>query len=321
MEWVDRFRGQFDGEWDKYREDTLERQEKLGVVPPDTQLTVRSEGLPAWDDLSAGQKQIYARMMEVFDGYAAHCDHEMGRIIDAVKQMPGADNTSFIYIVGDNGASAEGGIEGSINENLFFNGFPEKWQDNLKHIDDLGGPKFFNHFPSAWAHAMCTPFQWTKQVASHFGGTRNPMVVSYPARIKAKSPRVLNNSWTISAVVDVPDKGEGMIVTHGGMPGGYGCIFATAGPRSCTTSWTSTAPPSPAQSPCPRARRNSWSTVCTTASPASLPRAGNSRLSRRSRFCCSDGKTRSVFTGHGLPRLERTGPTRHSENGCGRFWL
>src|SRR5262245_21770247 len=123
-------------------------------------------------------------MMEVFAGYSAHCDHEMGRVIDAVKQLPGADNTIFVYIVGDNGASAEGGIEGSINENLFFNGFPEKWEDNLKAIDDLGGPKYFNHFPSAWAHAMCTPLQWTKQIASHFGGTRNPMVVSWPAKIK-----------------------------------------------------------------------------------------------------------------------------------------
>ena len=122
--------------------------------------------------------------MEVFAGYAAHVDHHMGRIIDAVKQMPNADNTIFVYIVGDNGASAEGGLEGSLNENLFFNGFPEKWEDNLKHIDEIGGPKWFNHFPSAWAHAMNTPFQWTKQVASHFGGTRNPMIISWPAKIK-----------------------------------------------------------------------------------------------------------------------------------------
>jgi arylsulfatase len=108
----------------------------------------------------------------------------MGRIVDAVRQLPGADNTIFIYIAGDNGASAEGGIEGSVNENLFFNGISEKWQDNLKAIDELGGPKHFNHFPSAWAHAMDTPFQWTKQVASHFGGTRNPLIISGPARIK-----------------------------------------------------------------------------------------------------------------------------------------
>src|SRR5215475_6928765 len=133
-EWADKFKGQFDGGWDKYREQTLARQKKLGVVPQDTKLTERSVGLPAWDALNDGQKKIYARMMEVFAGYSANCDYEMGRIIDAVKQLPDADNTIFFYIVGDNGASAEGGIEGSVNENLFFNGFPEKWQDNLKAI-------------------------------------------------------------------------------------------------------------------------------------------------------------------------------------------
>jgi arylsulfatase len=183
-EWIDRFKGQFDAGWDVYREQTLARQKTLGVVPADTELTARSEGLPAWDSLHADQKRLYARMMEVYAGYAAHCDHEMGRIVEAVKQLPDADNTIFLYLVGDNGASAEGGLEGSVNENLFFNGIPERWQENIKAIDDLGGPKYFNHYPSAWAHAMSTPFQWTKQVASHFGGTRNPMVVSWPSRIK-----------------------------------------------------------------------------------------------------------------------------------------
>jgi arylsulfatase len=185
-EWIDKFKGKFDGGWDKYREETLERQKKLGVVPKDTKLTERSKGLPAWDSLNADQKRLYARMMEVFAGYAAQCDYELGRVVDACKQLPGADNTIFIYIAGDNGASAEGGLEGSLCENMFFNGFPEKWQDNLKAIDELGGPKHFNHFPASWAHAMNTPFQWTKQVASHFGGTRNPMIISWPARIKEK---------------------------------------------------------------------------------------------------------------------------------------
>jgi len=184
--WIEQFKGKFDSGWDAYREQVLERQKKLGVVPKDTKLTTRSKGLPAWDTLNADQKRLYARMMEVFAGYAAQCDHELGRVIDACKQLPGADNTIFIYIAGDNGASAEGGIEGSLCENMFFNGFPEKWQDNLKAIDELGGPKHFNHFPSAWAHAMNTPFQWTKQVASHFGGTRNPMIISWPKRIKDK---------------------------------------------------------------------------------------------------------------------------------------
>ncbi|WP_422927392.1 arylsulfatase [Singulisphaera sp. PoT] len=185
-DWIDKFRGKFDMGWDKYREETFERQKKLGVIPPDARLTARSQGLPAWDSLEAGQKKVYARMMEVFAGYGAHVDHHMGRVVEAIKQLPGAENTLFIYIAGDNGSSAEGGIEGSVNENLFFNGVPEKWQDNLKVIDELGGPKHFNHFPSAWAHAMDTPFQWTKQVASHFGGIRNPMIISWPAKIKDK---------------------------------------------------------------------------------------------------------------------------------------
>jgi arylsulfatase A-like enzyme len=184
QDWINKFKGKFDMGWDKYREETIERQKRLGVIPADTKLTARSEGLPAWDSLNADQKRLYAHMMEVFAAYGAHCDYHMGRIIDAVKQLPDADNTIFIYIAGDNGASAEGGIEGSVNENLFFNGFPEHWQDNLKVIDELGGPKHYNHFPAAWAHAMDTPFQWTKQVASHFGGTRNPMIISWPARIK-----------------------------------------------------------------------------------------------------------------------------------------
>jgi arylsulfatase A-like enzyme len=185
-EWIDKFKGKFDGGWDNYREETLARQKKLGVVPNDTQLTVRSKGLPAWDSLNADQKRLYARMMEVFAAYGAHCDHELGRVVEAAKALPDSDNTLIIYIAGDNGASAEGGLEGSLCENLFFNGFAEKWQDNIKVIDELGGGKHFNHFPSAWAHAMNTPFQWTKQVASHFGGTRNPMIISWPACIKDK---------------------------------------------------------------------------------------------------------------------------------------
>jgi arylsulfatase len=182
-EWIDRFKGQFDMGWDRYREDTLRRQKQLGVVPANAKLTPRPAGLPAWDSLNADQKRLYARMMEVFAGYGAHVDYEVGRVLDAVTKLPDADNTLVIYIVGDNGASAEGGIEGSVNENAFFNGVSENWQENIKVIDELGGPKHFNHFPSAWAWAMNAPFQWTKQVASHFGGTRNPMIVSWPAKI------------------------------------------------------------------------------------------------------------------------------------------
>ncbi|TPX02805.1 sulfatase-like hydrolase/transferase, partial [Schumannella luteola] len=182
-EWIERFRGRFDEGWDAYRAQTIERQKARGVIPTDTDLTERSHGLPAWDELNDDQKRLYARMMEVFAAYGAHVDHHMGRVIDAVKALPDADNTIIIYIAGDNGSSAEGGLEGSLCENLFFNGISEHWEDNILAIDELGGPKHFNHFPSAWAHAMNTPFQWTKQVASHFGGTRNPMIISWPERI------------------------------------------------------------------------------------------------------------------------------------------
>jgi arylsulfatase A-like enzyme len=185
-EWIDRFKGQFDMGWDRYREMTFARQKQLGVIPADAKLTPRPAGLPAWESLNGDQKRLYSRMMEVFAGYGAHVDHEVGRVLDAVAKLPDADNTLIIYIVGDNGSSAEGGVEGSINENAFFNNISETWQDNIKVIDELGGPKHFNHFPAGWAWAMDTPFQWTKQIASHFGGTRNPVIVSWPAKITDK---------------------------------------------------------------------------------------------------------------------------------------
>ena len=185
-EWIDKFKGQFDMGWDRYREMTLERQKKLGVVPADTKLTARPPSLPAWDSLNADQKRLYARMMEIFAGFGAQIDYEVGRVLDAVAALPDADNTLTIYIVGDNGSSAEGGLFGETNEIAAFNGVFEDWKDVLKHIDELGGPKYYNHFPAGWAWAMDTPFQWTKQIASHFGGTRNPMIVSWPAKITDK---------------------------------------------------------------------------------------------------------------------------------------
>jgi arylsulfatase A-like enzyme len=185
-EWIDKFKGQFDMGWDKYREQTLERQKRLGVVPSDTKLTARPDSLAAWDSLSADQKRLYSRMMEVFAAFGAHIDFEMGRVLDAVAALPDADNTLIIYILGDNGASAEGGLDGMTNEIAGFNGVFEPIEGELKVIDELGGPKHYNHFPAAWAHAMDTPFQWTKQIASHFGGTRNPLVISWPAKIKER---------------------------------------------------------------------------------------------------------------------------------------
>jgi arylsulfatase len=185
-EWLDKFKGQFDMGWDRYREVTLERQKKLGVVPPETKLTPRPESLPAWDSLKPDQKRLYARMMELFAGFGAHVDYEMGRVLDAVAALPDADNTLVIYILGDNGSSAEGGLDGIANEIAAFNGVFEPIDVTLKLIDELGGPKHYNHFPAGWAWAMDAPFQWTKQIASHFGGTRNPVVLSWPARIKEK---------------------------------------------------------------------------------------------------------------------------------------
>src|SRR5882724_2630096 len=185
-EWIDKFKDQFDIGWDKYREQTLERQKKLGVVPAETKLTARPESLAAWDSLNPNQKRLYARMMEVFAGFGAQIDYEMGRVLDALAALPDADNTLIIYILGDNGSSAEGGLDGVTNEIAGFNGVFEPLEGELKVIDELGGPKYYNHFPAGWAHAMDTPFQWTKQIASHFGGTRNPMVISWPAKIKEK---------------------------------------------------------------------------------------------------------------------------------------
>ena len=186
-EWIDKYKGQFDQGWDKVREETLTRQIKLGAVPPNTQLTKRPAAIPAWDSLSADQKRLYARMMEVYAGYLAYADHQIGRLIDAVQESGQLDNTLVIYIQGDNGASAEGSLQGTTNEVATAgNGVQESMPFLLSMIDELGGPKGYNHYPVGWAHAMDSPMQWTKQVASHFGGTRNGLAISWPARIKDK---------------------------------------------------------------------------------------------------------------------------------------
>jgi len=185
-EWLDKYKGQFDMGWDKYREQTFERQKKLGVIPKDTILTPRPKSLPAWDSLNADQKKLYSRMMEIFAAYGAHVDYEVGRVLDYVHTLPDADNTLIIYVVGDNGSSAEGGIEGCMNETAIFNGHSATYDEILPYINELGTEKHFNHFTAEWAWAMNTPFQWTKQVASHLGGVRNPLIISWPAKLKAK---------------------------------------------------------------------------------------------------------------------------------------
>ena len=183
-EWIEKFEGQFDQGWDEVRSETLARQKELGVVPTGTKLTERSKGIRPWSELNVKEKEVYARMMEVYAGALSHADHQFGNIITAIDEMGELDNTLVIYIQGDNGASAEGSPDGLLNEMTFFNNIEVPFEEVYKRIDDLGGPMTFNHYPIGWAHAMDTPFQWTKQVASHFGGTRNGMVMSWPKKIK-----------------------------------------------------------------------------------------------------------------------------------------
>jgi arylsulfatase len=183
-EWIEKYKGQFDGGWDKLREETLARQVALGVVPKGTKLTPRPAEIPAWDSLTADQKRLFARQMETFAGFAEHTDFEIGRLVEAIRDMGEMDNTLIFYIAGDNGASAEGGPDGSYNEMLALNGIVSDVSSQLGHIDEWGGPNTFPHYAVGWAHAGDTPFQWTKQVASHFGGTRNGMVIHWPKGIK-----------------------------------------------------------------------------------------------------------------------------------------
>jgi arylsulfatase len=184
-EWIAKFKGQFDQGWDKVREETLARQIKQGVVPEGTKLSERPKEIPAWDSLTADQKKLYAHMMEVYAGCLAYCDSNIGRVIQGVEDTGELDNTLIIFIMGDNGASGEGTLQGLSNEvGVAGNGVEESIPYLLSVMDDLGGPLTYNHYPVGWAHAMDSPFQWTKQVASHFGGTRNGLVISWPKRIK-----------------------------------------------------------------------------------------------------------------------------------------
>ena len=185
QEWIDKYEGKFDGGWDVYREETLARQIELGVVPEGTELASKPEDIRDWDDLSDDEQTLFARQMEVFAAFAEHTDNEVGRLYDAIEDLGEADNTLFIYILGDNGSSAEGGLTGTFNEMIVLNGLPDPIEDQLERLDDFGGPLAYGHFHAGWAHATNTPFQWTKQVASHYGGTRNPLVVHWPDGIDA----------------------------------------------------------------------------------------------------------------------------------------
>lgn len=192
-EWIAKYKGKFDDGWDKYREDTLKRQIELGVVPEGTKLAPKPKDIRDWNTLSDDERRLYARQMEVFAAFAEHTDYEIGRLVQAIEDMGELDNTLVIYIFGDNGASAEGGLTGTFNEMIVLNALPDTVEDQLKRLDDLGGPMAYGHFHAGWAVAANTPLQWTKQVASHYGGTRNPMVVHWPKGISSKGE--LRSQW------------------------------------------------------------------------------------------------------------------------------
>src|SRR5690349_4314872 len=187
-EWIDRYRGQFDGGWDALRDEIFARQKALGVIPADAELTARPQEIPAWDDMPAELRPVLVRQMEVYAAFLAHTDHHVGRLVDALDELEVLDDTLVYYIIGDNGASAEGTVNGSFNETFIFNGaaFLETPEFMASKIDDFGGPAAYNHYAVGWAHAMDTPYQWTKQVASHWGGTRNGTIVHWPNGFAAR---------------------------------------------------------------------------------------------------------------------------------------
>lgn len=200
-EWADKYNGKFDAGWDKLREETFERQKKLGVIPPDSQLTKRPKEIPAWDDMPEDMKPVLRRQMEVYAGYMEYTDFHVGRLLDSLEKLEILDDTLVYYIIGDNGASAEGTLNGTYNEMLNFNGLAalETPEFLMERLDKLGGPESYNHYAVGWAHSLNTPYQWTKQVASHWGGTRNGTIVHWPKGIKSKGE--MRNQF--SHIIDV----------------------------------------------------------------------------------------------------------------------
>lgn len=199
--WAERYSGEFDDGWDALRERTFARQKELGVVPLDAELTARPDEIPAWDDMPDELKPVLARQMEVFAGFLEHTDYHVGRLVDAIEELGVLDNTLVFYIVGDNGASGEGTINGSFNEGFVFNGVGhlETPEFLASKIDEFGTPSAYNHYSVGWAHATGAPYQWTKQIASHWGGTRNGTIVHWPAGIHA--PAGVRSQFT--HVIDV----------------------------------------------------------------------------------------------------------------------
>jgi arylsulfatase A-like enzyme len=187
-EWADMYEGEFDDGWDALRERTFERQKELGVIPADAELTARHEEIPAWKDMPEELKPVLRRQMELYAGFLEFTDHHVGRLLDTLEDLGVLEDTLVYYIIGDNGASAEGTLNGTYNEMINFNGAAalETPEFMIERLDDFGGPDSYNHYAVGWAHATCAPYQWTKQVASHWGGTRNGTIVSWPKGIKSR---------------------------------------------------------------------------------------------------------------------------------------
>jgi arylsulfatase A-like enzyme len=186
--WADKYKGKFDQGWDRLREETFARQKKLGVIPQDCELTRRHPEIPAWDSVDPKMKPVLARQMEVYAGFMEQTDHHVGRVIGALDDLDVLDDTVVYLIIGDNGASAEGSLQGTFNEMVTLGGFGslETAESLIPRIDEFGSPSAYNHYAVGWAHAMDTPYQWTKQVASHFGGTRNGTIIHWPNGIGGK---------------------------------------------------------------------------------------------------------------------------------------
>jgi arylsulfatase A-like enzyme len=212
-EWSDKYRGKFDQGWDRLREQTFKRQKELGVIPKDCLLTARHPEIPAWDAISPEMKPVLAREMEIYAGFLEHTDHHIGRLVSALKDLEVLQDTLIYAIIGDNGASAEGSLQGTFNEMITLGGFAqlETPQFLTARLDKFGGPEAYNHYAVGWAHAMDTPYQWTKQVASHWGGTRNGTIVHWPRGIKGKSEtrtqfhHVIDIAPTILEVAGLPE--------------------------------------------------------------------------------------------------------------------
>ncbi|TAH50421.1 MAG: arylsulfatase [Chloroflexota bacterium] len=212
-EWIEKYKGKFAHGWDKQREITFAKQKELGVIPPDCELTARHDQIPAWDDMDPKLKPVLEREMEVYAGFMEHTDYHVGRVIDAIKDLGIYDDTLIYIIVGDNGASAEGTLQGAFNEMSNFNGMGalETVDFMVSKMDEFGSPSSYNHFAVGWAWAMDTPYQWTKQVASHWGGTRNGTIIRYPkltgttAGIRNQFAHVIDVAPTILEVAGIPE--------------------------------------------------------------------------------------------------------------------